>query len=318
MRTSYIDPVTAAGLNKPKRTTVQGFEGGDCQFKICICTHCTDAMRWFISIRYLLTHLRQSLVCIAGVTISVMMFITMTSMMQRVHRQVHHRDGRIVRAHHDQRRAARDARRRSSSASTPTPTRCSSSRASSRATRSRRSRTPTGLIATLRRMPGIVAVAPHGRRRRDRHLRHEDATSLSVLGVEPEQQVARHHDRREGHRRATSPASRRTADGIVLGRGIARRLGATIDDIITLSSPTGGRTTAKVVGIFDTGVTPVDYCRAYMLLNDAQTLLDKKNIINEIIIRTDDYTQGRELADADRSRSAATRPRAGRRPTRTS
>src|SRR5438477_4777354 len=41
---------------------------------------CHD-MLWFISIRYLLTHLRQTLVCIAGVTISVMMFITMTAMM---------------------------------------------------------------------------------------------------------------------------------------------------------------------------------------------------------------------------------------------
>src|SRR5262245_28234366 len=38
-------------------------------------------MRWFISIRYFLTHKRQSLVCIAGVPISVMMFITMTSLM---------------------------------------------------------------------------------------------------------------------------------------------------------------------------------------------------------------------------------------------
>src|SRR5688500_12938753 len=38
-------------------------------------------MRWFISIRYFLTHKRQSLVCIAGVTIAVMMFITMTSLM---------------------------------------------------------------------------------------------------------------------------------------------------------------------------------------------------------------------------------------------
>src|SRR3979411_3100957 len=38
-------------------------------------------MRWFISIRYFLSHKRQSLVCIAGVTISVMMFIAMTSMM---------------------------------------------------------------------------------------------------------------------------------------------------------------------------------------------------------------------------------------------
>ena len=39
-------------------------------------------MRWFISIRYLFTHLRQTLVCIAGVVISVLMFITMTSMMR--------------------------------------------------------------------------------------------------------------------------------------------------------------------------------------------------------------------------------------------
>src|SRR3954471_24631375 len=40
-----------------------------------------ERMRWFISIRYFLTHKRQSFVCIAGVTISVMMFITMTSLM---------------------------------------------------------------------------------------------------------------------------------------------------------------------------------------------------------------------------------------------
>src|SRR5437879_7407112 len=39
-------------------------------------------MRWFISIRYFLSHKRQSLVCIAGVTISVMMFISMDAMMQ--------------------------------------------------------------------------------------------------------------------------------------------------------------------------------------------------------------------------------------------
>src|SRR5439155_22737750 len=38
-------------------------------------------MRWFISIRYLIAHLRQSIVCVAGVTISVMMFIAMTAMM---------------------------------------------------------------------------------------------------------------------------------------------------------------------------------------------------------------------------------------------
>ena len=39
-------------------------------------------MRWFISIRYFLSHKRQSLVCIAGVTISVTMFLSMTAMME--------------------------------------------------------------------------------------------------------------------------------------------------------------------------------------------------------------------------------------------
>src|SRR5215467_6821667 len=38
-------------------------------------------MAWFISIRYFLSHKRQSLVCIAGVTISVTMFIAMTALM---------------------------------------------------------------------------------------------------------------------------------------------------------------------------------------------------------------------------------------------
>src|SRR5436190_7725637 len=38
-------------------------------------------MRWFISTRYLITHVRQTLVCIAGVTISVTMFIAMSALM---------------------------------------------------------------------------------------------------------------------------------------------------------------------------------------------------------------------------------------------
>src|SRR4051812_35041901 len=38
-------------------------------------------MRWFISMRYFLAHKRQSLVCIAGVTISVTMYIAMNAMM---------------------------------------------------------------------------------------------------------------------------------------------------------------------------------------------------------------------------------------------
>jgi lipoprotein-releasing system permease protein len=63
-----------------------------------------------------------------------------------------------------------------------------------------------------------------------------------------------------------------------------------------LTSNTGGRTSGRIVGIFETGVTPVDYSRAYMLVNSAQTLLDKKNVINRIILRTDDYERAEAYA----------------------
>jgi len=85
--------------------------------------------------------------------------------------------------------------------------------------------------------------------------------------------------------------------GFVVGKGVADTLGARLDDSIVIASSTGGKTTARIVGIFRTGVTPVDYSRGYMLLSSAQTLLDKKNIVNEIVLRTTDYTKAREYAE---------------------
>jgi lipoprotein-releasing system permease protein len=115
------------------------------------------------------------------------------------------------------------------------------------------------------------------------------------MGVEPERQVK---VTTIGEKLIAGEFSRlrSVADGIILGRGVADVLGAQLDDTVVLSSSTGGRTTSRVVGIFQTGVTPVDYSRAYMLLSSAQTLLDRKSIINQIIIRTDDYTKAQESA----------------------
>src|SRR5947207_14013705 len=144
-------------------------------------------------------------------------------------------------------------------------------------------------------MPGILAAAPQVSG--DAIATYGTKTlNLSLLGVEPDQTTA---TTTIGTKLIAGDFARlkTTGDGIVLGRGVADVLGARMDDNISLASSTGGRTTAKVVGIFQTGVTPVDYGRAYLLLHSAQTLLDKKNIINEIIIRTDDYTQSRELAN---------------------
>jgi lipoprotein-releasing system permease protein len=250
-------------------------------------------MRWFISIRYFLSHKRQSIVCIAGVTISVMMFITMGAMLEgfsdKFIIETVESSGHIT--IHDEPRETR----------TPILERAYLDpnalllleRVKPR-DKVEKIRNPTGLIGKLRRLPGVVAVAP---------VVNDSAIAtygtktmnLSIIGVEPEEQLrvtTIGKDLLEG----AFSRLKTTADGVIIGRGVSDVLGARLDDTISLRSKGGGHTTARVVGIFQTGITPVDYSRAYMLLNDAQTLLDRKNIINEIVLRTDDYTRAREYA----------------------
>jgi lipoprotein-releasing system permease protein len=156
---------------------------------------------------------------------------------------------------------------------------------------------PDGLLRTLRRLPGIEAVAPMVTG--DAIATYGTKTmNLSVLGVEPDPQLrvtTIGKDVVEGGPEAFGRL-KTTANGVIIGRGVADVLGARLEDSIVLSSSTGGRSSVRIVGIFQTGITPVDYSRLYMLLNNAQTLLDKKNVVNEIILRTDDYTRAQDYA----------------------
>ena len=250
-------------------------------------------MRWLITIRYLLTHKRQSLVCIAGVTISVTMFIAMTAMMDgftdKFIIETVESSGHITIK--DEPRAARTP---ILERAYPDPNAMLAlSNVKPRDT-IRKIDNPTGLLNRLQEMPGVLAAAPEvfG----DVIATYGTKTlNVNVHGIEPERQVrvtTIGNDILEGGFQRL----RTSADGIILGKGVSDTLGARLDDSITLASSTGGRTSARVVGIFRTGVTPVDYSRGYMLLNSAQTLLNKKNVINEIVLRTDDYTKAREYA----------------------
>lgn len=250
-------------------------------------------MRWFISTRYFLSHKRQSLVCIAGVTISVTMFIAMTAMMTGF------TDKFIIETvessgHIAVKDEPRETETRILERIYRDPNALLLVEGVKPQDRVKQIKNPTGLIAKLRRLPGILAVAPmvtgdviatYGAK----------TLNLSIMGIEPDQQV---QVTTIGEKLIAGDFSRlkTTADGVVIGRGISDLLGAKLDDTIVLTSPTGGTTIAKVVGIFQTGVTPVDYGRTYMLLSNAQTLVDKKNVINEIILRTDDYTQAQAYA----------------------
>src|SRR5436305_4851790 len=116
-------------------------------------------MRWFISIRYFLSHKRQSLVCIAGVTISVMMFIAMTSMMEgftdKFIIETVESSGHIT--IHDE---PRETRTRILEAAYHNPNAVLVVEGIKPRDQVKKIKNAGGLIATLHRLPGIEAVAP--------------------------------------------------------------------------------------------------------------------------------------------------------------
>jgi lipoprotein-releasing system permease protein len=246
---------------------------------------------WTISLRYLLAHKRQSLICIAGVLISVTMFLAMFAMMlgfrEKFIIETVESSGHVI---------VNDEPRVSE---TPILERAYSDKNALLVVdrvkpreNVKRIKNPQGLAAKLRQMPGIVAVAPVVTG--DAIATYGTKTmNLQIEGVDPE---AQQRVTTIGEKLLSGDFGKLygAADGVIIGRGVAITLGAGLGDSIMLSSSTGGRTYARIVGVFQTGVTPVDYSRVYMLVNNAQTLLDKKNVINRLTVRTDDY----ELAPA--------------------
>jgi lipoprotein-releasing system permease protein len=250
-------------------------------------------MRWFISMRYFLAHKRQSLVCIAGVTISVTMYIAMNAMMTGFS------DKFIIETvestgHITVNDEPRESQTPILESAYPDPNALLVLERPKPRDQVKKIKNPQGLMHQLRAMPGIQAVAPEvsGDAIATYGTKYH---AVAIVGVEPEQQVK---VTTIGDKVTEGSFSRlrSSANGVIIGRGVALVLGAGMDDTISLSSPTGGKTTARVVGIFSTGVTPTDYTRVYMLVNSAQTLLDKKNIINRMSIRTDDYENARAYA----------------------
>jgi lipoprotein-releasing system permease protein len=243
--------------------------------------------------RYLLAHKRQSLVCVAGVTIGVMMFIAMFAMMQGFREkfiiETVESSGHLV--VNDE---PREAQTPILEQAYGDPNALLVLHGPKPREQVRKIKNPQGLTRKIRQMPGVQAVAPEVTG--DAIATYGNRTfNVAVIGIDIDQQlrvttigqklVEGSFDRLRG-----------TADGIVIGRGVASLLGARVGDSVSLASSTGGSTIARVVGIFQTGVTPVDYSRAYMMLNDAQTLLDKKNIINHLTVRIDDYTLAPQFA----------------------
>jgi lipoprotein-releasing system permease protein len=95
---------------------------------------------------------------------------------------------------------------------------------------------------------------------------------------------------------------------IILGSGLAERLGVQRGDTIGAALSAGGASketfaenaersrTLRVVGVFHTGIVPIDSVRAYTLVTLAQQLLSLGRDVNRVVLRLHDHEQAREVA----------------------
>jgi len=243
-----------------------------------------------IALKHLLTRKRQTLVSLAGVALGVGFFIAMMALMRGMqqhfivkvvdawphivikdeYREVPRQpaeiayDGAAVMLHgvkpRDELRGIRDAK---------------------------------AALAQLSAMPGLNAAPTL---RGQVFLRYGTReVSATLVGIDPQR------ERRVTHIERDLLAGKlddlyAAQNGIILGDGLARKIGANVGDSLTATSPAGAVLKVEVVGIFATGVTAIDNFESYALLKKAQVLQARPNVINQIRIRLDDVESARGRA----------------------
>lgn len=87
-------------------------------------------------------------------------------------------------------------------------------------------------------------------------------------------------------------------DGIVLGTELVRILSLRMGENVTVAATTGQIHTFKIVGIFHTGRASYDQGQAFVTLKRVQSLLNRANRANTIVIKLTDPYQSRDTAAA--------------------
>lgn len=158
----------------------------------------------------------------------------------------------------------------------------------------RRIAKPLELVDMLRSMPEVQAAAPnvigtailsYGSRER----------GVALQGIEPESQEAVVEiDKYIEEGRIFDLYS--SGGAVLIGAGIAEILGVRKGDIVNIKLRDGDSRALRCVGIFRTGVTTIDYSRAYTLISVAQQLLGLGRDVNQIVLRLRNYESAQAVA----------------------
>ncbi len=153
-----------------------------------------------------------------------------------------------------------------------------------------------GIMEMLRKTPGVQGAAPSVGTQAIVKAGFKQIP-VSISGVEIAREDALfniHKDQIAGDIKQLEIIG----NGIILGRGVAQKLGAEVGDILTVST-TVSSIDMKVVSITATGITAIDDNRAMVTLRTAQKLMNKDKLyITDINLKLTDVDKADEMSES--------------------
>jgi lipoprotein-releasing system permease protein len=161
-------------------------------------------------------------------------------------------------------------------------------------------RNSNGLMDIISKMPNVIGVAPWVSTQAIFKAGFKQIPG-SIAGVEIEKEDALFNVNRDAIM-GDVMRLKTINNGIILGKGVAEKLGANIDDIITVGT-TSSVIEMKVVAITQTGITAIDDVRALVNLRQAQKLMNRDMLyITDLNVKLKDPKKAGQLsADIKRS-----------------
>jgi lipoprotein-releasing system permease protein len=235
------------------------------------------------------TRIRQTTAAVLGVTCGVVLTILLIALMEGMERNLVSSlvDAMAHVTVSDERRSAQDQPAESSYGAAqvtnlPTDT-----------DRRRGIRNPNEVISALRAwLPGAIAPSV-----KSTAMVNYGAQRLNVAltGIEPRQEET-------VSKLATYMRNGQLSDlyrgsnAVLIGDGLAKKIGAKLGSSITLSAGEELALPASVVGIFHSGNQGIDETQMYSLMRTAQVLAGRPGMINELRVHLNDAQAAREVA----------------------
>ena len=152
---------------------------------------------------------------------------------------------------------------------------------------------PYAIMASLEAwVPG--AIAPSVQSKAVIRFAGRD-TAASVTGVDPRREV--NVSKLSTQIRSGSLENLfKASNAIILGSGLARKVGARVGNSVVVTAGTGRTISATVVGLFHSGVAQADDGQSFVLIKTAQILAGQTGLVNELRVRVKDVLSAREIA----------------------